>query len=161
MKRGSRVTAVGIRAAGFERRVENGGGRLCARRLEFAQGVHRLRTVASWSSQFSVLSCHPRDIASSDRAGCDRNPCLQHRSQRAYNAAMRCRLAHIVILATICLLAGKPHVHAQSEVPEVQAERSCPLPAAREQASDPRNLNRRSDLLGLPPNADLRPRPDR
>ena len=50
---------------------------------------------------------------------------------------MRCRPAHIVILATICLLAGKPHVHAQSEVPEVQAERSCPLPSAHEQASDP------------------------
>lgn len=36
-----------------------GGGRLCARQLEFAQGVHRLRTVVSSEflrSQFSVLS---------------------------------------------------------------------------------------------------------
>jgi hypothetical protein len=62
MKHGSRVTAVGAQGAGFERRAENRGGRFCARRLEFAQGVHRLRTVVNpqfsvLGSQFSVLTC--------------------------------------------------------------------------------------------------------
>jgi len=52
----SRVTAVGAQAAGFERRAGKGDGRFCARQLEFAQGVHRLRTVVNPSSQFSVLS---------------------------------------------------------------------------------------------------------
>jgi len=48
------VAAVGIQGAGFERRAENCGGLFRPWRLEFAQGVHRLRTVLS--SQFSVGS---------------------------------------------------------------------------------------------------------
>ena len=54
MKHGSRVTAIGIQGAGFEQQTENFGGHFCALRLEFAQGVHRLRTVVR--SEFSVLS---------------------------------------------------------------------------------------------------------
>jgi hypothetical protein len=54
IKFGSGVTAVGVRGAGFEGWAENFWVRGWARLAEFAQGVHRLRTVAR--SQFSVLS---------------------------------------------------------------------------------------------------------
>jgi hypothetical protein len=61
IKHGSRVTAIGIQGAGFEQQTENCGGCFRALRLEFAQGVHRLRTVLGsrfsvLGSQFSVLS---------------------------------------------------------------------------------------------------------
>jgi len=42
---------------------------------------------------------------------------------------MRYRLAHVVIFAVACLLAGKPHLHAQTAAPEVESGKSCP-PAA-------------------------------
>ena len=43
---------------------------------------------------------------------------------------MRCQLAQVIIFATACLLAVEPNAAAQTPVPNVQAERSCPLPSA-------------------------------
>jgi len=47
---------------------------------------------------------------------------FRQQSQRAYNAAMRHRLAQVVIFSGACLLANKPHVQAQSA--------ACPPPSA-------------------------------
>jgi hypothetical protein len=46
IKFGSKVTALGARGAEFKRRAKNCRRRCSIRRTEFAQGAHRLRTVA-------------------------------------------------------------------------------------------------------------------
>ena len=47
-------------------------------------------------------------------------------------SSMRSRLAHLLILATTCILAGKPSGHAQSA--EMQSERSCAASSASDDA---------------------------
>jgi hypothetical protein len=68
--------------------------------------------------------------------------CRRQRSKPAYNAAMRPRLAQIVVLATAGLLAGQTQIHAQQSdaavIPEVQ-DQSCPRssPSREEKPSGP------------------------
>jgi hypothetical protein len=68
---------------------------------------------------------------------------LHQQSQRAYNAAMRCRPVQIVALATTCLLAGKASAHAQSTV-SLPVTVTCPaLSALDEQQPDDQQPSRR------------------
>ena len=50
--------------------------------------------------------------------------CFRQPARRAYNLAMRCRLAPIVFFVTSCLLVGKPFAYAQSNGPTASCTNS-------------------------------------